>query len=79
MTKETIIQKVNEVLADKLGFEVSDIKPESLLHEDLTVDSLDCVELLMEYEKVFDIHIKDEDAEQCDTVQKVYDLIETLV
>lgn len=72
-------QQVKEVLADKLGFEIEEIQDDSELKNDLGTDSLDDIELIMEFEKLFDISIKDEDAENVKTVSDIYNLISSLL
>lgn len=60
--------KVTSIIVEKLGVEESDVKPEASFTNDLGADSLDTVELIMEFEKEFDITIPDEDAEKIATV-----------
>ena len=60
--------KVKAIIVEKLGVEESDITPEASFTNDLGADSLDTVELIMEFEKEFDVTIPDEDAEQIATV-----------
>ena len=64
--------KVKEVIIDKLGVEEDAIKSEAHFVNDLGADSLDTVELIMEFEKEFNIQISDEDAEK---IQKVSDVV----
>ena len=52
------------------------VKDEARFEEDLNGDLLDCVELVMEFEKEFEISIKYEDAYKCKTVKDMYDLVE---
>ena len=59
---------IKEVVIDKLGVDESAIKPESHFIDDLGADSLDTVELIMEFEEEFGIEIPDEDAENIMTV-----------
>jgi acyl carrier protein len=61
-------EKVHAIIADKLGVDESDIAPEASFTNDLGADSLDTVELIMEFEKEFDLTIPDEDAEKIATV-----------
>ena len=56
--------KVKDVIVDKLGVEEDTIKPEAHFVNDLGADSLDTVELIMEFEEEFGIEIPDEDAEK---------------
>jgi len=60
--------KIRDIIADKLGVEQSEITAESSFTEDLGADSLDTVELIMEFEKEFNIKIPDEEADQIATV-----------
>ena len=63
-----LAQKVTDLIIEKLGVEAEDISPEASFTNDLGADSLDTVELIMEFEKEFDVTIPDEDAEQIATV-----------
>jgi len=60
--------KIKEVIIDKLGVDESTISEESHFVNDLGADSLDTVELIMEFEEEFGIEIPDEDAEKITTV-----------
>ena len=63
-----IAQKVKSIIIDKLGVEESEVTPEASFTNDLGADSLDTVELIMEFEKEFNISIPDEQAETITTV-----------
>ena len=60
--------KVKEIIMNKLGVEASQITPTASFTNDLGADSLDTVELVMEFEKAFNLQIPDEDAEKISTV-----------
>ncbi|HZY10071.1 MAG TPA: acyl carrier protein [Bacteroidota bacterium] len=60
--------KVKEIIMNKLGVEASQVTPAASFTNDLGADSLDTVELVMEFEKVFNLQIPDEDAEKIATV-----------
>ena len=60
--------KVKSIIVDKLGVDESEVNTESNFTNDLGADSLDTVELIMEFEKEFDLSIPDEDAENIATV-----------
>ena len=60
--------RFEKLLIDKLSVSQEDIKPEAKFTEDLGADSLDMVELIMEFESEFNITIPDEDAEQIHTI-----------
>lgn len=63
-----ISSKVVEIIKDKLNVDAQDITPEASFASDLGADSLDTVELIMDFEKEFDLQIPDEDAEKISTV-----------
>ena len=67
--------KVKNIIVDKLGVEESRIVPEASFLDDLGADSLDLVELIMEFEEEFDLEIPDEDAEGITTVGAAIDYI----
>lgn len=64
----SIADKVKSIIVDKLGVELSEVAPEASFSNDLGADSLDTVELIMEFEKEFGISIPDEAAEKIVTV-----------
>ena len=63
-----IESKVKAIIVDKLGVDEADVKPEASFTNDLGADSLDTVELIMEFEKEFGISIPDDKAEKIGTV-----------
>jgi len=71
-----ISDKVKQIIVDKLGVDDSEITNESSFTNDLGADSLDTVELIMEFEKEFDISIPDEEAEKIQTVGMAVDYLE---
>ena len=68
--------KVVEIIVDKLGVKAEEVVPEASFTSHLGADSLDSVELIMEFEKAFDIQIPDEDAEKITTVGAAIDYVE---
>ena len=60
--------KVKEIVVNKLGVDEAQVTPEASFINDLGADSLDTVELVMEFEKAFNVQIPDEDAEKIGTV-----------
>ena len=68
--------KVESIIVEKLGVDESDIARDASFTDDLGADSLDTVELIMEFEKEFDITIPDEDAEKIITVGDAVDYLE---
>lgn len=65
---QDVESKVKSIIVDKLGVDESEVTHEANFTNDLGADSLDTVELIMEFEKEFDISIPDEDAENIATV-----------
>jgi acyl carrier protein len=63
-----LASKVKAIIVEKLGIDEDDITDEASFTNDLGADSLDTVELIMEFEKEFDVTIPDEDAEKIATV-----------
>ena len=63
-----IASKVKSIIVDKLGVEESEVTSEASFTNDLGADSLDTVELIMEFEKEFNISIPDDQAENITTV-----------
>jgi acyl carrier protein len=63
-----IAAKVKEIIINKLGVDEGQVTPEASFTNDLGADSLDTVELVMEFEKAFNLQIPDEDAEKIATV-----------
>jgi acyl carrier protein len=72
-------QKVTEIIVNKLGVEESQVTEEASFTKDLGADSLDTVELIMEFEKEFDITIEDSDAEKIQTVGNVVEYLKDKV
>ena len=70
-----IEQRVKAIIVEKLGVDESDITREASFTNDLGADSLDTVELIMEFEKEFDLTIPDEDAETIGTVGDAVDYV----
>ena len=71
-----IATRVKEIIVDKLGVDESEVTPEASFTNDLGADSLDTVELIMEFEKEFNIGIPDDQAESISTVGAAIKYIE---
>jgi acyl carrier protein len=71
-----IAERVKAIIVDKLGVNESEVKPEATFAQDLGADSLDTVELIMEFEKEFGITIPDDKAEGITTVGDAISYIE---
>ena len=63
-----IAVRVKQIIVEKLGVEESEVTPEANFQNDLGADSLDTVELIMEFEKEFNLSIPDDQAENIGTV-----------
>ena len=71
-----IATKVKAIIVDKLGVDENEVTPEASFTNDLGADSLDTVELIMEFEKEFDIATPDDQAEKIGTVGEAIAYIE---
>jgi len=71
-----VAEKVKAIIVDKLGVDESEVTNEASFTNDLGADSLDTVELIMEFEKEFDIQIPDDKAEAIATVGDAISFIE---
>jgi acyl carrier protein len=71
-----IIEKVRAIIAEKLSVDVADVTPEKSFTNDLGADSLDTVELIMEFERSFGLSIPDDQAEKIVTVGDAINFIE---
>jgi acyl carrier protein len=75
LDREEILAKIQEITADRLGVDESDVTPDASFREDLEADSLDLVELIMELEEQFGMEIPDEEAEKISTVEEAVDYV----
>jgi acyl carrier protein len=72
---KAIEEKVIEIISEQMGTDKSEITRETSFINDLNADSLDTVELVMEFEDEFDMSIPDEDAEKIQTVGAAVDYV----
>lgn len=75
MDRAEILEKVKGIIVDKLGVEPSEVTETANFTNDLGADSLDTVELLMEFEKVFGIKIPDDETSSIATVKDAVDKV----
>lgn len=75
-TMSDIASRVKSIIVDKLGVEEGEVTPQASFTNDLGADSLDTVELIMEFEKEFNISIPDDQAEKISTVGEAIKYIE---
>ncbi len=71
-----IAEQVRKIIIDKLGVDESQVTNEASFTNDLGADSLDTVELIMEFEKEFEVTIPDDQAEKIQTVGQAIDCLE---
>jgi len=76
MTREEISKIVKDIIVAKLGVSGSEVVEDASFVDDLGADSLDTVELVMDFEEKFGLEIPDEDAEKIRTVKDAIDYIE---
>lgn len=72
------IDKIKDIIVDKLGIDEEKVTKEASFKDDLGADSLDIAELVMELEDEFDMEIPDEAAEKINTVGDALDFIDKL-
>jgi acyl carrier protein len=75
MSNDEIAQKVQDIIAERLGVKRAEVVPSASFIADLNADSLDIVELVMAIEKQFNLEIPDDEAEKIRTVQDAIDYI----
>lgn len=72
---DSIEEKVTDIVSEQMGVDRSEITRETSFVNDLNADSLDTVELVMEFEDQFELSIPDEEAEKIQTVGQAIDYI----
>jgi len=72
-------ETLREYVSDKLGFPIEEVADHTNLHTDLGMDSLDAIEILFDVEKMFNIHISDDKAENVKTFENLVELINQYV
>lgn len=75
MDKKEIFEKIKAILVENLGVDGSQVTMDARFREDLQADSLDLVELIMEFEEQFGGEISDEDAQKITTVGQTVDYL----
>jgi acyl carrier protein len=79
LTMSTIAERVKKIIIEKLSVEDTEVTPEASFENDLKADSLETVELIMEFEKEFNIIIPDEQADKIKTVGEAIAYLEANV
>ena len=79
MADVNIQEKVIEIVSEQMGVDKGEVSPETSFINDLNADSLDTVELVMEFEDEFDMSIPDEEAEKIQTVGAAIDYIKKIM
>ncbi|CAA6802919.1 MAG: Acyl carrier protein [uncultured Aureispira sp.] len=75
----TITDRVSKIIADKLVIDASEVTKEANFKQDLGADSIDLVELIMEFEREFELSIPDEKAEEIQTVGNAIEFLEAAI
>jgi acyl carrier protein len=75
VNNQEVLDKVTDIISEQMGVDKSEIARETSFINDLNADSLDTVELVMEFEDEFDMSIPDEEAEKIQTVGAAVDYI----
>lgn len=76
MTAAEVEQKVKQIIVEQLGVDEAQVDMTASFVDDLGADSLDLVELVMQFEEAFDLDVPDEDAEKMTTVKDAVDYIQ---
>ncbi|MDN5359925.1 MAG: acyl carrier protein [Thermotogaceae bacterium] len=76
MKKDELFKKVQEIIADSLDVEVEEVTPEASLTEDIGADSLELVDLTMDFEDEFNVKIETAELGEIDTVEEITNLLE---
>ncbi|RLC14101.1 MAG: acyl carrier protein [Deltaproteobacteria bacterium] len=76
---DRIIKIVNQVLEEEFEIDAELLKPESLLNEDIGLDSLDAVDLIVMVDKQLGVRIEEEQARSIRTLEDVYNIIDGLL
>ena len=71
-----VADRVKKIIVEKLGVDEAEVQPDANFIQDLGADSLDTVELIMEFEKEFEVSIPDEEAEKIQTVGQAVEYLE---
>ena len=76
MNREEILEKIKCLVSDQFGIKVLELNDGTNFQSDLSADSLDAVEIIMQTEDVFDLKIPDEDADSILTIGSLVDYVE---
>ncbi|MGJ8454842.1 acyl carrier protein [Pseudothermotoga sp. U03pept] len=75
MDKEELMERIKELVAEKLGVDIDEVTADADLIEDLDADSLDLVDLVMAFEDEFGVSIPDEQLEKIRTVRDIFKVL----
>lgn len=71
------LEKLKEIIEEVLSVDASELMPETTFMGDLGADSLDVFQMVMRIEEVFEIQLQAEEVKNLETVQDIYELIQT--
>lgn len=78
-TNQEILEEIKTIVGEKIGMDSEDINDTDDFDNDLSLDSLDKIEILMECEKSFDIDIHDDLVDDCKNCKELADILQTLL
>ncbi|HPF16451.1 MAG TPA: acyl carrier protein [Thermotogota bacterium] len=76
MKKEELFKRVQEIIAESLDVDIEEVTPEASLTEDIGADSLELVDLTMDFEDEFNVKIETAELNEIDTVEEITNLLE---
>ncbi|MFP4461759.1 MAG: acyl carrier protein [Thermotogota bacterium] len=76
MKKDELFKRVQEIIAESLDVDVEEVTPEASLTEDIGADSLELVDLTMDFEDEFSVKIETAELSDIDTVEEITNLLE---
>ncbi len=76
MAETEVQSRIKQIIVEELGVDEAEVTPNARFIDDLGADSLDLVELVMQFEEEFNIEIPDEDAEKIQSVGDAYNYVE---
>jgi len=76
MKKDELFKRVQEIIAESLDVDVEEVTPEASLTEDIGADSLELVDLTMDFEDEFNVKIETAELSDIDTVEEITNLLD---
>ena len=76
MKKDELFKRVQEIIAESLDVDIEEVTPQASLSEDIGADSLELVDLTMDFEDEFNVKIETAELNEIDTVEEITNLLE---